>query len=129
VRVFKTKWFTRFARKEGLRDDKLMEAIDEIEQGLIDADLGHHLIKKRVARQGGGKRGGYRTLIVYRKGMRAVFVYGFPKSTTDNISDMELNEYQKLARIYLGFNDKDMTNALDAGELQELDRHGQEISK
>ena len=79
MRVLKTKWFSRFARKESLSDHDLAEAVREIERGLHDSDLGGHLIKKRVARAGKGKRGGYRTIIVYNKGKRAVFVYGFAK--------------------------------------------------
>jgi hypothetical protein len=46
--------------------------------------LGGNLIKKRVARAGKGKRGGYGTIIVYPLGSRAVFVYGFPKSAKAN---------------------------------------------
>ena len=50
MRVFKTKWFVRFARKESLSDRKLAEAVREIEKGLHDGDLGGGHIKKRVAR-------------------------------------------------------------------------------
>jgi hypothetical protein len=84
VRVFKTKWFGRFARRERLSDQKLAEAVQEIEKGLHDGDLGSHLVKKRIARVGGGKRGGYRTIIAYCKGSRAVFLYGFATSDKEN---------------------------------------------
>ena len=89
VRIFKTKWFARFARKEGISDEKLSIAVQEAEKGLNDGELGGCLIKKRVARTGKGKRGGYRTVIVYRTGTRAVFVYGFPKSTKANLTAIE----------------------------------------
>lgn len=85
MRVFKTKWFGRFARKERLSDQKLAEAVREMEEGLHDGDLGGGLVKKRLARSGEGKRGGYRTIIVYRKGSRAVFLYGFAKSDKENL--------------------------------------------
>lgn len=120
MRVFKTKWFARFIRKEGIHDGKLASAIQEVENGLNDGDLGGPLIKKRVARSGAGKRGGYRTIIIYRAKKRAVFVYGFAKSKADNINDVELSEYQRLAQIYLGFSDADIGKALKAGELQEV---------
>lgn len=86
MRVLKTKSFARFARKEGLKDRALSDAIADIEQGLVHADLGGGLIKQRVSRDGGGKSGGYRTLIVYRFGKRAVFLFGFAKNDRANIS-------------------------------------------
>jgi hypothetical protein len=113
VRVFKTKVFGRFARKEGIRDQKLADAVREIEKGLHDGDLGGGLIKKRVARAGEGKRGGYRAIIVYRKGNRAVFLYGFAKSEKENLDPVELREYQKLAQVYLRLNETDVDKVLE----------------
>lgn len=66
MRIFKTKWFIRFARKQGIKDSKLIKAIEEIEEGLNNGDLGGGLMKKRVARTGEGKSGSYRTILVYR---------------------------------------------------------------
>ena len=97
--------------------------------GLNDGELGGGLIKKRVARAGSGKRGGYRTIIVYRVKKRAVFVYGFAKNAADNINDAELHEYQKLAQIYLGFNDTDIEKALKIGELKEVKYDGKDTQK
>ncbi|MGD0230359.1 MAG: type II toxin-antitoxin system RelE/ParE family toxin [Syntrophorhabdales bacterium] len=74
MRVFKTKWFTRFSRKELIDDSVLEMAVREVEEGLHDGDLGRGLIKKPVARHGEGKRGGYRAIIVYRAHVRSVFV-------------------------------------------------------
>lgn len=129
VRIFKTKWFARFARKEDISDDKLSDAVQEAEKGLHDGDLGGNLIKKRVARAGEGKRGGYRTIIVYRLGSRAVFVYGFPKNAKDNLSALELDAYQKLAQLYLSFSDAGLAKALNAGELEEVKYNGEEVSE
>jgi hypothetical protein len=116
VRVFTTKWFARFARQERLNNHQLAEAVREIEKGLHDGDLGGNLIKKRLARAGAGKRGGYRTILVYYKGTRAVFVYGFAKSDKDTLSPVELREYQKAARVYLHLSEADIGKA-----LQEID--------
>ena len=55
-----------------------------MEAGKIDADCGG-VIKQRIARSGQGKSGGYRTVILYRKGDKALFVYGFPKNERENI--------------------------------------------
>lgn len=76
---------TRFARRERIRDSSLCEAIRRAERGLIDADLGGGIIKQRVARPGQGRSGGYRTVLAYRSGDRAVFLYGFAKSERENI--------------------------------------------
>jgi hypothetical protein len=124
VRVFKTKWFGRFARKERLSDQKLAEAVREVEAGLHDGDLGGGLIKKRIARAGEGKRGGYRVLIVYRKGTRAVFVYGFAKSDKSDLSPVELQEYQKAAQVYLRLSEADIGIT-----LQEIDDDDEKVSQ
>jgi hypothetical protein len=129
VRVFKTKWFVRFARKENISDDKLREVIREAESGLNEGELGSGLIKKRIARPGEGKRGGHRTIIVYRTGDRAIFVYGFTKNAIENIDDSELKAYQELARIFLSFDNKAIIKALSVGELKEVEYHGQKMQE
>ena len=73
MRIFKNKAFTRFARKSGISDASLCKSVSDAEQGVIDADLGGGVIKQRVARSGGGKSGGFRTLILFRVGERAFF--------------------------------------------------------
>ena len=75
--IYKTRWFARWARKERLSDKALRGAVDEMVQGLFEADLGGDLLKKRIARPGEGKRGGYRTLVATNRGSRWIFVYGF----------------------------------------------------
>jgi hypothetical protein len=120
MRVFKSKWFARFARKERINDAMLVDAVKEIERGLNDGELGGGLIKKRVARPGEGKKGGYRTIIVHRARSRSVFIYGFPKSAKANLSPVELDVYRKLAQIYLSFSDADMARAQIEGELEEV---------
>jgi hypothetical protein len=80
VRIYESRWFQRFARKEGITDAALREAVVRAEEGQIDADLGGEVIKQRISRPGQGRSGGYRTLILFRRGARAFFVYGFAKS-------------------------------------------------
>ena len=101
MRIFKNRWFTRFARKEKLTDEMLCEAIARAKLGLIDADLGGGLIKQRVARPGRGRSGGYRTIIAYRTSHRAIFAFGFAKSAKSNFDEEELAVYRNLARSYL----------------------------
>jgi len=90
VRIFKTKWFVRYARRERIGDTVLRDAIARAERGLVDADLGGGVIKQRIARPGQGRSGGYRTLIAFRFEKRAIFVFAFAKSERENIDDDDL---------------------------------------
>lgn len=120
MRIFVTKVFARFVRKEHLDDGRLCQAIARAEAGSVDAALGGGLIKQRVARPGGGRSGGYRTLIAYRTSSRSVFLYGFAKSERENIDDRELDNLKKLASLYLGYSDIQIAAALKAAELTEV---------
>ncbi len=99
MRVFKNRAFSKWAVKEGLSDKALLVAVDEIERGLIDADLGGHVVKKRVALAGRGKRGGVRTLLGYKVENKAFFVYGFAKNARANINADELKALRHLAKV------------------------------
>ena len=129
MRIFKTKWFIRFARKQGIKDSKLMKAIQEIEEGLNDGDLGGGLIKKRIARTGEGKSGSYRTIVVYRSRIRSVFVYAFPKNKKANLSPEELEAYKELAGLFLSYKNEELAKALREGELKEVNYGEKEISE
>jgi len=124
MRVFKSKWFQKWAAKEGLDDDALRAAIEEMENGLIDAELGGHVVKKRVALPGRGKRGGTRTLVVYQQANKAFFVYGFAKNERANISDKELKALKLLATQLLGYTNPALVKAIEAGELIEVINDG-----
>ena len=121
VRVLLLKTFRRYQRREGITDAALTDAIRRAERGLIDAALGGGLIKQRVARQGGGKSGGYRTIIACRQGERAVFLVGFAKSGLDNIADDELAQLKTLCAAALAQDDKTTAAALACGILWEID--------
>ena len=123
MRIFKTKEFARFARREGIADKGLCDAIARAQRGIIDADLGGGLIKQRVARLGQGRRGGYRTIIVWRAGQRCIFVYGFAKSRKADLAPKELLAYQRIAGLLLGYDNDTLEIALAAKELVELTRN------
>ena len=112
MRIFKNKAFTRFAKKSGIDDASLCKAISDAERGLLDVDLGGGVIKQRVARSGGGKSGGFRTLILFRIGSLAFFVHGFAKNEQANIDDDELVALRKLAAIMLEFDEAALNSAL-----------------
>jgi len=125
VRVFKTRWFARFARSERLDDKSLSEAIGRAARGLIDADLGGGLIKQRVARRGRGRSGGYRMIVAYRVKERAVFLYGFAKNERENIEPDELADLRLVARGWLEAASERIEAALKDGAIQEV-RHDEE---
>jgi hypothetical protein len=120
VRIFKNKSFSRFARKSGIADASLCKAVADAEKGLIDADLGGGVIKKRVARDGAGKSGGFRTLVLFRLGSRAFFVHGFAKKDKANISDDDLVALRELAAIMQAYNDAELDRAIKNKLLVEV---------
>ncbi len=119
MRIFKTKWFTKWAAKEGLTDEAIQTAVAEIEHGLLDANLGGRVYKKRVGVQGRGKRGSVRTLLAFKVEEKACFMYGFAKNQRANISDKELHALKRLAAEIMAYSDEALEQALHAGELSE----------
>ena len=121
MRAFKIKAFAKWASGEGLSDDALASAVVEMEKGLIDAILGGQVVKKRVALPGRGKRGSTRTLVAFRQGNKAFFIYGFAKKERTNISDQELRALKMLAKELMSYTTATLTKATKAGELIEIE--------
>jgi hypothetical protein len=119
-RIFKTKPFSRWMTKADVTDASLLGAIREMEQGLVDANLGGWLFKKRVALPGQGKRGGARTIVAGKINNRWFFLYGFLKNEQDNISNIELKALQGLAKQLLELSDAQLNKALVANEITEV---------
>jgi len=120
VRTFKTKPFSRFADKAGISVAMLCRAVGDAARGLVAADLGGGVIKQRIARPGQGKSGGFRTLLVFRAGTRAIFVHGFAKNVKDNIGTDELVALKKLAAELLNYDNKTLAQAIASGVLIEV---------
>lgn len=121
MRVFRTKTFSRWARAEGVTDAELLRGLTEIGAGLVDARLGGGLIKKRLARSGAGKRGGYRVIVALKAKNRAVFLFGFGKNDRANISASELNALKVIATTLLAYDDEQMRKAKDSGVVSEIE--------
>lgn len=119
-RVFKTRHFQRWMRKTELTDAALCKAAEEMAAGLIDADLGGDVVKKRVGLAGRGKRGGARTLVATNKGNRWFFVFGFEKNERDNIDEAELQALKDYAADLLKRTSKQLDIAISDGTLQEI---------
>ena len=128
-RVFKTRHFQRWMRKTELTDDALCAAVEEMAAGLIDADLGGNVVKKRVGLPGRGKRGGARTLVATNKGTRWFFVFGFEKNERSNISDSELEALKDIATDLLAITARQLALAVEDGSLQEICNGNQTVSK
>ena len=123
MRVFKNKSFARFARKARITDAFCVGRLPTASRGLIDADLGGGVIKQRIARQGGGKSGGFRTIILFRVRERAFFVHGFAKNEQDNIRDDELAAFKMLAAEMMAYDDDALAKGarerhLDGGDVR-----------
>ena len=121
MQIFKNTWFQRFARKEKITDEVLKDAIVRAEKGIINADLGGNVIKQRIARVGQGKSSGYRTIIIFKKGDKAFFVYGFAKNERDNIDKNETDAFKKSAKELLALSDKHIQELIENGALTEVD--------
>jgi hypothetical protein len=106
VRLFKNTWFNRFAKKEGITDDELHEAVNQLEAGQADADLGGGVYKIRVARPGEGKSGGYRVIVFFKSEERTFYVYGYAKSDRANIDRGELHIFRENAKDQLAMTDE-----------------------
>ena len=117
MRIFKTKAFKKETRKASITDLALRTAIDRVESGSIDADLGGGLLKLRIARAGQGKSGGFRTYIAFRKGDLAVFLHCHAKNEYGNISDEQKGALKILAGTFVNLADASIERAVQDGEL------------
>ena len=120
MRVFKTKPFSRFSSIEGIEDVLLCEAVKRAESGLIDADLGGGVIKQRLPREGQGRSGGFRSIVLFRQGNRAIFAYGFAKNQRENIGRPELKAFRKLSEVMLSLDDRALEAAISNGTMMEV---------
>lgn len=119
-RVFKTRHFGRWMRKTDLTDAILCAAVAEMIAGLIDADLGGNVVKKRVALPGRGKSGSTRTLLATNRGSRWFFVFGFEKNERANITDADLRDLQRLAHDILSMTMAQLDAEVERGTLKEI---------
>lgn len=119
-RILKTRTFDRWLRKTLLSNTALLKAIAGMERGLVDADLGGNVYKKRVALPGRGKSGSTRTLIATTREDRWIFMYGFEKNERENITQAELAYLQGIAQIFLTYSSDELQLAIAKGEFLEV---------
>jgi len=120
VRIFKYKWFHKFAKKEGIKDSELKEIVKQLENGQFYADLGGNVYKMELARKGKGKHGGFRTIVVFKSEFRTFFIYGFPKSKLDNINEKELKVIKGKVKDNLEYTNEQINNLIKNKNLIEI---------
>lgn len=128
MRVFKNKAFARFADRNDIPDQELCDAMERVARGLVDADLGGGVIKQRIARKGEGKSGGFRSMVLFKENLRAIFVHGFAKKDVANVNPRELKALKKLAKIMLAYSDDQLASLLVSGILVEVKCNGKAVS-
>ncbi|EPJ2671584.1 type II toxin-antitoxin system RelE/ParE family toxin, partial [Escherichia coli] len=120
MRIFKNAWFERFARKHRISDKSLRKIVEQADKGIISANLGSGVIKQRLARSGGGKSGGYRTIIFYRVAEKAFFIYAYAKNERENITALEENAFRKAAPHVLNLTDEQLAQLIQQGQFTEV---------
>ncbi len=115
-----TRNFAKWAKKRKLSIEGLSDALDEVRKGSFEADLGSHLIKKRIRFQGQGKSGSGRTIICYKEGGLAIFIHGFSKKEKSNLSSQELAALKEFAKILVKFSPKELSVAIEKNDFIEV---------
>jgi hypothetical protein len=126
MRAFSTKQFDSWAKREGLTELVLAQAVREITNGLLGDNLGGYVYKKRIKLPGRGKSGGARTLIAYRANEKVFFTFGFAKNERENIDSNELKAIKALAAELLAYTNDQLEDAIEAGALKEIKGGGTE---
>jgi hypothetical protein len=119
-RILKTRFFRRWALQAGVTDMAMLAAVQEIEQGLIDGDLGGGVLKKRVGVPGRGKSGGARVVLATNWRDRWFFMFGFLKNQRANISASELEALREFAGDLLALNEGQINAQTQNGAFEEI---------
>jgi hypothetical protein len=121
MKKLSTKWFKKWAKKSKIKDQDLLDTVDNLIKGLSTADLGSNLFKIRVKREHSGKSSGFRTIVVYKENEKVIFLYGFGKNEKDNISKTELLYFKKLGNDFLALDENQIKQLIEAKSLFEIE--------
>jgi hypothetical protein len=120
MRILKTKWFVRYARKEKITDSQLRNTILDLQNGLIDCDYQDGVIKQRIGRSGQGKSGGYRSIILYHFDDYCFFVFCYSKNEKSDLTNKEIKSFKDLSREYLKLSEIQIQELIALNELTEV---------
>lgn len=121
MRIFRTRPFRRWMKRVGLSDAGLLKAVAEMKAGLIDADLGGGVLKKRIAVGGRGKRAGARTIVATNRDDRWFFIHGYGKNEKVNIDEAEAAAFRLLAKELLARMASHLDVLVTSGDLEEIE--------
>ena len=119
-RILLTRRFAKFSQNSQLDHQLLVKAVADAGRGIVDANLKGCLIKIRIARKNAGKSSGFRMIVAYQKGERAVFRYGFGKNEKGNISKIEEKELEEYGALLLGLKEDSIDQLIAEGKLFEV---------
>ncbi len=120
MHILKNKPFSQWAKKLKISDKVLMTAVNEMTQGLYEANLGGHIYKKRLPLGHKGKSGGARSIVAFKMNDRVIFVYGFSKNEKSNITKKEEDVLKDLAKVYFSYKEDQIKKAIKDGVLIEV---------
>lgn len=120
MKILKTRLFAKWANKNDVRDEALLEAAKEIVNDNYEANYGGGVIKKRVATKGRGKSGSVRTIVAFKNGKNCFFVYGFEKNVKSNISQNEEKAIKLVAKSLFAYSDEELLLKIKDGSLIEV---------
>ena len=120
MRVFKVKAFARWARKQRIGDAVLREAVAEMQQGLIDAQLGGGVCKKRIPSLSRGKRGGARTIVAFQSTKHTFFMFGYLKNEATDIDSRKIRGLRQYAHHLFTLTEEQLATLLDQRDLVEV---------
>lgn len=123
MRILATRYFARWAKQDGLSNEKIREAVAELQNGLHDGNLGGNIYKKRIGVGNRGKRDSVRTIIAFQISNNVFCLYGYPKNERDNINNAELIGFKKAAMFYLNLSEVEIDRLIKTGELIEVSKH------
>lgn len=121
MNAFESRWFKRWSKKNGLKKVDLLDALKRTINGSGVVNLGGNIYKIRVAKNGQGRSGGFRTILIFKKGKRSLFIYGFEKNDQDNIDKGTLADYKKFAVTFLNYTDDDINRLVNNGTISLLE--------
>ncbi len=112
--------FSKWVKKQDVTVEGLLEALEEVRSGKFEANLGGHLVKKRIRFKGQGKSGSGRVIVCYKQGGIAMFVHGFSKNEKPNLSSQELIAFKEFAKVLVKLSPEALSVAIKNRDFVEV---------
>ena len=124
-----TQQVARLVYRERLPEAVLCRTARDVVAGVLragEADLGDALFKKRIARPGGGKRGGFRVIAGHNRTRpeRVLFAYVFAKNVASTLTPQGYEAFARVTAAFLGATDQQVAALVKAGDMTEIQCNG-----